>query len=306
MLATCSRARFLSWRVTCWEFRALPRLEGTAAGRLAYRMLGSVADAEDVLAEAQLRLLSRPNPPDNEEAFMFRVVTNLAVDLLRQRQRQRGRYPGPWLPEPLPTQSTDAEALAEFADELSLGFVLMLERLSPAERVVFLLREGFDYAFAEIGELIGVSAAACRQRYRRARSNLNNAKRFATPPDEQRALLDRLLLAVAEEDLVALVRMFSEDSVVLTDGGGIVSAAVRPVTGRERIAEVLLHLSRKAFAEGDITYEFIELNGGVGLLLRQHGHLHSCFQVEGTGGVVKRLFVSRNPEKLALLRPGSC
>ena len=236
---------------------------------------------------------------------MFRVVTNLAVDLLRQRQRQRGRYPGPWLPEPLPTQSTDAEALAEFADELSLGFVLMLERLSPAERVVFLLRDGFDYAFAEIGELIGVSAAACRQRYRRARSNLNNAKRFATPPDEQRALLDRLLLAVAEEDLAALVRMFSEDSVVLTDGGGIVSAAVRPVIGRERIAGVLLHLSRKAFAEGDMSYEFIELNGGVGLLLRQHGHLHSCFQVEGTGGVVKRLFVSRNPEKLAHLRPAS-
>jgi len=276
-------------------------LEASSAGRLAYRMLGSVADAEDVLQEARLALLRQERAPDNEEAFLFRVVSNLAVDRLRQQQRQRRAYPGPWLPEPLPTESVSAEDLAELADELSLGFVLMLERLSPAERVVFLLREGFDYAFEEIGELIGVSAAACRQRYRRARANLREEKRFATPPGEQRELLDRLLVAIAEEDLGGLVQMFSEDSVVFADGGGVVSAAIRPVTGAERIAQVILHLTRKADAEGDISHEFLELNGGVGLVVRQDGELHSCIQLDGAEGKVKRLYVSRNPEKLAHL-----
>jgi RNA polymerase sigma-70 factor (ECF subfamily) len=273
-------------------------LEVTPAGRLAYRMLGCVADAEDVLQEARLKLLGLSSAPDNEEAFLFRVVTNLALDRLRQQQRQRRLYPGPWLPEPLPTQSAGAEDLAELADELSLGFVLMLERLSPAERVVFVLREGFDYSFEEIGDCIGANAAACRQRYRRARSKLHNEKRFNTPASEQRVLLDKLLMAVAEEDVGALVAMFSEETVVFADGGGIVSAAIRPVTGPRRIAQVIVHLASKAGAEGEMTHEFIELNGGVGLLMRQDGALHSCIQLESAGGVVTRLYVSRNPEKL--------
>jgi len=261
-------------------------------------MLGSVADAEDVLQEARLKLLGLESAPDNEEAFLFRVVTNLALDRLRQRQRQRRLYPGPWLPEPLLTQSAGAEDTAELADELSLGFVLMLERLSPAERVVFVLREGFDYSFEEIGECIGANAAACRQRYRRARSNLRDEKRFNTPATEQRELLDKLLIAVAEEDVGALVQMFSEETVVFADGGGIVNAAIRPVTGPERIAQVIVHLGRKAGTEGEMTHEFVELNGGVGLLMRQNGALHSCIQLESAGGVVTRLYVSRNPEKL--------
>lgn len=289
--------------MSCWGYRALPsRLEHTSAGRHAYRLLGSVADAEDVLQEARLRLHKQEPAPDNADAFVFRVVTNLALDRLRQQQRQRRLYPGPWLPAPLPTESPDGEALAELAEELSLGFVLMLERLSPAERVVFVLREGFDYSFDEIGELIGVSAAACRQRLRRARANLREEKRFTTPPAEQRDLLDKLLLAVAEEDLGGLVQMFSEDTVVFADGGGIVSAAIRPVTGPERIVQVIAHLARKAGSEGEITYEFIELNGGIGLLMRQDAQLHSCIQLDGADGVVTRLYISRNPEKMAHLR----
>jgi RNA polymerase sigma-70 factor (ECF subfamily) len=277
----------------------LSRLENTTAGRHAYRLLGSVADAEDVVQEARLKLLKQESPPDNEEAFLFRVVTNLALDRLRLQQRQRRLYPGPWLPEPLPTESIGAEDLAELADDLSLGFLMMLERLSPAERVVFVLREGFDYSFDEIGKLIGANAAACRQRYRRARSKLRDEKRVATPAGEQRELLDKLLLAVAEEDLGGLVQMFSEDTVVFADGGGVVSAAIRPVTGRERIAQVIVHLTRKAGDEGEMTHEYIELNGGVGLLMRQDGELHSCVQLEGSDGVVTRLYVSRNPAKLA-------
>jgi len=264
-----------------------------------------VADAEDVVQEAQVRLLKQDPAPDNEEAYLFRVVTNLALDRLRQQQRQRRAYPGPWLPEPLPTESADSAAFAELADELSLGFMLMLERLSPAERVVFLLREGYDYSFDEIAELIGASAAACRQRYRRARSNLREEKRFVTPPDQQRVLLDSLLLAVAEEDVGRLVQMFSEDTVVFADGGGIVRAAIRPITGPERIARVIRHLMHKEAAEGEMMYEYAQLNAGIGLLVRQNGRLHSCIQVEGANGVVTRLYVSRNPEKLAHLPAGA-
>ncbi|MCZ6711222.1 MAG: sigma-70 family RNA polymerase sigma factor [Gammaproteobacteria bacterium] len=276
-------------------------LERTTFGRLAYRMLGSVADAEDVVQEAKLRLLKQDPAPDHEEAFLFRVVTNLALDRLRQQQRQRRRYLGPWLPEPLPTEIAGAEDLAELAEELSLGFVLMLERLSPAERVVFVLREGFDYSFDEIGNLIGVSAPACRQRFRRARANLRDEQRKPTPAAEQRDLLDRLILAIAEDDLVGLVKMFSEDTVVLSDGGGVVSAAIRPVTGPQRIAQVLMHLSRNAAREAALTYEFVELNGGIGLLIRTEGSLHSCIQLEGANDMVTRLYISRNPSKLAHL-----
>ena len=118
---------------------------------LAYRMLGSVADAEDVVQEARLKLLGLEKQPDNEDAWLFRVVTNLSLDKLRERKRRQERYPGPWLPDPLPTEQTghgdEPEVLAELAENLSLGLVLMLERLSPAERAVFVLREGFDLGF---------------------------------------------------------------------------------------------------------------------------------------------------------------
>ncbi|MGD8832546.1 MAG: sigma factor, partial [Pseudomonadales bacterium] len=123
---------------------------------LAYRMLGSVADAEDVLQEARLRRLKLDSPPDNEEAWMVRVVTNLAVDRLREQKRRREAYAGPWLPEPLPTGAP--EQVAELAEQLGIGLMLMLERLSPAERAVFVLRDGFDLGFADIGAMLDASA----------------------------------------------------------------------------------------------------------------------------------------------------
>ena len=140
---------------------SLSRLE-----QLAYRMLGSVADAEDAVQEARLRLLKQDPAPQNEEAWLFRVVTNISLDKLRALKRQREGYPGPWVPEPLPTD--EPEGMAELAENLSLGLVMMLERLSPTERVVFVLREGFDLAFDDIGGIVDASPASCRQRFRRA------------------------------------------------------------------------------------------------------------------------------------------
>ncbi|MGD8418412.1 MAG: sigma-70 family RNA polymerase sigma factor [Pseudomonadales bacterium] len=269
---------------------------------LAYRMLGSVADAEDVLQEARLRRLKLDSPPDNEEAWMVRVVTNLAVDRLREQKRRREAYAGPWLPEPLPTGAP--EQVAELAEQLGIGLMLMLERLSPAERAVFVLRDGFDLGFADIGAMLDASAAACRQRYRRARAHLAaevHEPRVSDTPGEQRALLEALLAAVAERDIEALVGLFAEDCIAYTDGGGVVSAAIVPVTEPARIAQVTLHIAARLEREGRLEFRFTELNGGPGLLVRQDDVLIATLQLEVAAGLIRRLYVVRNPQKLAHL-----
>lgn len=272
--------------------------------RLAYRLLGSVADAEDVVQEARLRLLKQVSPPENEEAWLFRVVTNLALDRLREQKRRRENYPGPWLPEPLPTNGPDD--IAELAEDLSMGLVLMLERLSPAERAVFVLREGFDLGFTDIGAVLSASAASCRQRYRRAKARL--AAEPLQPPSEmksaaERQMLERLLSAVAERDVDELVALFSEDCIAYTDGGGLVSAAIIPVTGPARIAQFAMHIAHKLMAEGQVEFHWRFLNGGVGLLITLDDVLVSTVQLDVADGCVQQLYIVRNPEKLAHLTP---
>ena len=271
------------------------RLEG-----LAYRMLGSVADAEDVVQEARLRLLKQAEAPDNEDAWLFRVVTNLSLDRLREQKRRREDYPGPWLPEPLPTGEPDH--IAELAEDLSMGLVLMLERLSPVERAVFVLREGFELSFADIGAALDASAASCRQRYRRAKDHLNTpTPRNPDDADAQQDMLERLLAAVAERDLDGLVSLFSEDCVAYADGGGVVSAAIIPITDPRRIAQVTMHIAHKLMQEGAVAFNWQALNGGPGLLVTLDGALVSTVQLEVANGRVARLYIVRNPEKLAHL-----
>ena len=262
-------------------------------------MLGSVADAEDVLQDAELKLLQLQEPPDNREAFMFRVVTNLSLDRLRMLKRQRENYPGPWLPEPLATP--DPEEHVELAEQLSLGFVLMLERLTPGQRIVFVLRKGFDYSFAEIAGVLEISEVTCRQRYRRAKLQLEGAQRFDTPLVEQRALLEQLVAAVQTGEAQNVVKLLSDEAVALTDGGGVVSAAIVPVTDPQRIAQVTMFLAQKAAQAGELTLEYHNLNMGVGLLVYQAGAVHSCVLLEGAAGRIDRIYVVRNPHKLARL-----
>ncbi len=269
---------------------------------LAYRMLGSVADAEDMVQEARLRLLNQPEPPENEEAWLFRVVTNLSLDRLREQKRRREDYPGPWLPEPLPTGRPDD--IAELAEDLSMGLTFMLERLSPAERAVFVLREGFDLGFEDIGAVLASTAASCRQRYRRARLHLTAepAKRqIKEDTDAQRVMLERLLRAVADRDLDSLMDLFAEDCVAYTDGGGVVSAAIIPVTDPSRIARVTLHTAQKLAAEGQVEFHWRLLNGGMGLLITVAGELNATLQLDVAGGAITRIYIVRNPEKLAHL-----
>ncbi len=271
---------------------------------LAYRLLGSVEDAEDVVQDAHVKLLDVADPPYNREAFLFRVVTNLAIDRLRRRKVERRAYPGPWLPEPLATEPMDAEAAAVRQDDLSLGFVLLLESLSVAERVAYVLREAFDLGFHEIAEILEARTDACRQRYHRARRKLASAGPPPQSPREQRRALERLTRAVAEGDPRAVAEILTDDALLITDGGGRVAAAVRPVEAPERIARVLIHLAARE-DHADLRWQLAPLNGGIGLLLvRDDGgtrELYASVQLDVTSERVSRIYVVRNPAKLGSL-----
>ncbi len=271
--------------------------------RLAYRMLGSVSDAEDVVQEAKLKLVERTankEPiPDREQAYLYRVVSNLCIDRLRRLKLERQTYVGPWLPDPAAYEEPDEHGnAAELAENLSIAFMLMLEKLTPEDRVVYVLREGFDFSYAEIGELLQATPVAVRQRASRARKRLGTPV-AATPAREQRRVLERMIDAVARRDIEGLVELLAPDAVAYTDGGGVVSAALVPVATRERIAQVTLHLVNKTEAEdGALQFRFAQLNGGEGLVVMQDQRIHSTIQVDVTDGLVTALYVTRNPHKL--------
>jgi len=269
--------------------------------RLAYRLLGSVEEAEDVVQDAHVRLLAAARPPDHAGAWLFRTVTNLAIDRLRHLKVVRRAYPGPWLPEPLADDETEAEGAALRADELSVGLLLLLERLSVSERVAFVLRESFELDFAAMGRLLGAGADACRQRYHRARRKLDADWHAPAPTATQKRLLEHLRDAVLAGDRAGVVRLLSDDALLLTDGGGKVSAAIRPVAEPARIAQVLVHLAAQQPLDR-LSLEWRPLNGGVGLLIREDGVPQSVIQVGvGETGRLSRLYVLRNPDKLARL-----
>jgi len=280
---------------------SMAEVDRRALVRLAYRLLGSVEEAEDVVQDAHVKLLAAERPPDHAGAWLFRTVTNLAIDRLRHLKVQRRAYSGPWLPEPLATDDADVEGAAVRADDLSVGLLLLLERLSVGERVAFVLRECFDLDFAAIGRLLGVRADACRQRYHRARHKLDGDRPAPVPSATQKRLLERLRDAVLSGDRAGVVKLLSDDALLLTDGGGKVAAAIRPVADPARIAQVLVHLAAQQPLH-ELGFEWHALNGGVGLLLRQGGTPYSVIQV-GVGGDdrLERLYVVRNPDKLGRL-----
>lgn len=271
--------------------------------RLAYRLLGSVADAEDVVSEARLRLLESAEQPDNPDAWLVRVVTRLAIDRLRQLKRERRNYPGPWLPEPV-VDEDGGESLAELAEDLSTALLVMLERLSPSERAVYVLREGFDLSFREIAATLALSEESARQRMRRARQSIVGAKRYRAPIQQQRHALTALMAAVAGGDVDAVCSLLAPDAVAFTDGGGVVSAAIAPVVGPARIATVATHLFQKLVSEGEFEVSAVSVGGEPGLRICQDGRVHSLFTLALTReGLVRQLFVVRNPEKLVAVEP---
>ncbi|MCW2678901.1 MAG: polymerase, sigma-24 subunit, subfamily [Frankiales bacterium] len=266
---------------------------------LAYRLLGSYADAEDAVQEAWVRW-SSATPPDNPAAWLRTVVTRLCLDELRSARVRRESYVGPWLPEPVQTADGALGPLdnAELRDSLSLGFLLLLERLSPSERAVFVLREAFALPYDEVAAAVGKEAPACRQLHVRARAKLGQDLP-APARAGRRELLDRLLMAVATADLPGLTSLLADDAVLVSDGGGVVSAARRPITGADNVARFLIGIGTRV-PEGVLMDEQ-EVNGAPCLVVRSGEQVTQVFAFDVDGEQVRTLQIVANPEKLSHL-----
>lgn len=266
----------------------------------AYRMLGNLSDAEDAVQDARLRLMESAAAPDNEPAYLMRSVVNGCIDRLRQRKRDQAGYPGPWLPEPLVAPATDEpEARWASGQQMSLGLLHLLEQLAPEERVLYVLRHGFDCRFAEIGEYLGITEANARQRHRRAQQKLRAQRLPADSAPAQRGLLEALLEQLRRGDVAGVAALLSDDAVALTDGGGKVSAAIIPIEGRERIAQVAVHIYRKPAAAGDSQLAWVAVNGLPGLCVFEDGNPVTVLTLDVREGRADRLYAVRNPDKLA-------
>jgi RNA polymerase sigma-70 factor (ECF subfamily) len=246
---------------------------------IAYRMLGTVGDAEDVVQEAFLRYhqtVASGTAVESPKAFLSSVTTRLAIDQLRSARVRRETYVGEWLPEPLvtavggisPAPAPDPADHAQVADSLSMAFLLLLERLSPLERAVFLLHEVFAYSYEEIADVVGRSPAACRQLGSRARRNVAAERpRFEASPERREELADRLLAAMDGGDLDGLVSLLSEDVVLYGDGGGVPPSWPKPIVGAEPVARLLLATWSQLEAVG-ARAERVDVNGQPGVAIR--------------------------------------
>ena len=271
---------------------------------LAYRMLGTPADAEDVLHDAWLRLQAQdPAALDDPEAWLVTVTTRLALDRLRRAKAEREHYAGPWLPEPLAPDSERPDAVLERDESLTLSFLLLLERLGPEERAAFLLHEVFDYGHAEAAAILGIGEDACRQRVHRAKARLREGRpRFHVDELAQRRLLQRFVEAMRAPSMGTLQALFAEDAVHISDGGGVARATLHPLHGAERLARLYLQLARNA--EGhDVRFETATLNGAPALFMYEGTTLTTAMWIEceGEGERIAAIHALRHPGKLARL-----
>jgi len=274
---------------------------------IAYRMLGSVSDAEDVVQEAFLRhhrAIADGTQIESAKAYLSAVTTRLAIDHLRSARVRRETYVGNWLPEPVVTDADPATEAAQ-ADSLSMAFLLVLERLTPVERAVFLLHDVFDYDFAEIAGIVDKSVENCRQIAVRARKHVGQQRpRFEASPAERDRLADRFLAAFTQGDVQELVDLLAADVVMTGDGGGMRGAWPRPILGREKVSRLLAVLAAQLQAAGDIRLERAVVNGQPGVLLRDgDGALINvmCFEIADGAVQAIRSVISR--EKLQHLVP---
>lgn len=277
-----------------------PRLLG-----LAYRMLGSLAEAEDVLQEAYLRWRRTSRDAIREPAaWLTSTVTRLAIDELRRQQVRRRDYVGPWLPEPWLSAADDAAAAdpqeqMELADDLSVAFLLMLERLGPEERAALLLHDVFDADYADIAATLGKTPAAVRQMVTRARRRAHGErKRFTVSARERRDLLQRFQQALKARDEAELMALFADDAQLLSDGGGKARAALRPIYHADKITRFFLGITRDVDLDTLSIDEHL-INGTPGFVVTQaNGDILGTFAFEGANGLIERIYVVRNPDKL--------
>lgn len=275
---------------------------------VAYRMLGSATDAEDVLQDAWLRFAeARPSDLRSAKAYLTTIVTRLCLDRLKSARATREEYVGPWLPEPVVTGDPPGpeRSLAQ-AESVTLAFMVLLETLSPEERAVFLLREVFDYEYDEIAEMLETSSANCRQLFHRAKGRIAERKpRFRAAMDEKRPLVERFVRAFSEGSETGLTSVLAEDIGFWSDGGGKVLAARRPIFGREQVVRLLLGFRRTGPAVGvsleSVTLDIVEVNGEPAVLLRVAGRLDGVYVMAVEEGVITAIRVVRNPDKLTYI-----
>jgi RNA polymerase sigma-70 factor (ECF subfamily) len=271
---------------------------------LAYRMLGSMAEAEDAVQEAYLRWHDADRDQVAEpRAFLITTTTRICLDVLKSARVRREEYVGPWLPDPV----TDTAALApdtqtEMAEDLSVALLLTLDRLSPLERAAFLLHDVFDYSFTQVAAMLGRNEAACRQLASRARTRVRDSRPLTradmTSVDAKHAdLVSAFITASRSGDVATLTRFLASDAKLVADGGGKVSAALNVIEGADRVAAFLVGAVRKGWTD-DMTVRFEMINGLPGLLvIEPHGLVQTtAFEIEGD--VVNAIYVVRNPDKL--------
>ncbi len=271
-----------------------PRLFG-----LAYRMLGSRVEAEDVLQEAYLRWhQAHIEEMRTPEAWLVTTATRLCIDRLRALRVEREAYVGPWLPEPLLTgEMASADYRVELASDLSIAFLVLLERLTPEERAAFLLHDVFEREYAEVARVLGKSEVACRQMVHRARQRVRRDRpRFAASESARTALLHQFVAAMNARDQDALLALFAEDATWTSDGGGQVKAARREVCGGQRLSRFVLGIAR--LFVGKAMYYVAPINGEPGLMIRLDGHLDSILSIDPDGTRIVAVYNVRNPQKL--------
>ncbi len=267
---------------------------------IAYRMLGSVTEAEDIVQEAWIRWQSIDSIVQSPKAFLSSVVTRLCIDHLRSARVKREQYTGTWLPEPLITEP--AADCAELAESLSFAFLMLLECLSPTERAVFLLREVFDYDYESIALTVRKSVPNCRQIVRRARQHLV-LRRPAIDPNshDKEILVEQFLEYWSHGDLQGLVALMAQDVTFWADGGGKVVAAQKPLCGCLKVARFLVAI-RRSQRTPILISRVIEFNGQTGVVNVADGKPHSTFSFEFAGDKIQSIFAVVNPEKLGAVK----
>jgi RNA polymerase sigma-70 factor, ECF subfamily len=275
---------------------------------VAYRLTGTVADAEDVVQDAWLRYAAaRPSDLRSPQAYLTTIDTRLCLDRLKSARAAREEYVGPWLPEPVLTdERREPEQSLALAESVTLAFMVLLETLSPEERAVFLLREVFDHEYDEIAAMLDTTPANCRQLFHRAKSRIAERRpRFRDAADAKRPLVGRFVNALRDGDGDELTSVLAEDVGFWSDGGGKVLAARRPVFGRESVVQVLVGIRRTAPAIGipldAVTIDVVEVNHEPALVLRVAGRIDSVYTLTIEDDAIAAIRIVRNPDKLRFL-----
>ncbi len=271
---------------------------------VAYRMLGSVADAEDMLQEAFIRWQQTSDEAiRSPRAFLVTIISRLCINHLQSARVQREEYVGQWLPEPIVTDpASDPTGIIRVDESLSMAFLVLLERLTPVERAVFLLREVFEYEYSEIAAVLGQSEANCRQILRRAKQHVGAMRpRFKASQRKKKDLLERFLKATGSGDMEGLLALLSNDVVLHSDGGGKAIAVPNPIHGADNVARGTLGGLKKLLPK-NLVRRILQINGAPGVVSYLDGKPYSVLTIDAVAGRIRTIYILTNPEKLAHVR----